>query len=317
MAALASTCLNYEVSFENMSFLSKSPNPFDALNEPAPSNPVGTGQANNLLGQDNLDNDEDSLTYKPTTDQDDNSTLGTALAKPPNQPALTNSGDSFNDEASVLTNLTTETLLSALIPDASTPGGLNLDNHLASTEATNHRKRPAETPLPDSPVPTAANLKPLELQDNHSKSPTKNTHKNSMEIKETALIMHSMNGDTTVLRDDNSENEEKLGAVANCTDESSKIEDASSGDASFDDAQPSPSVASRTASVKSCEKTALKAIKSVYKNKDRSPEQAPLPLEQEPSPNDASASAWWVTAPSGCTPNIRPFICFRLLDWEH
>jgi hypothetical protein len=251
MAALASTRLNYEVSFENMSFLAKSPNPFDALNEPAPSNPVGIGQANNLLGQDNLDNDEDSLTYMPTNDQDDNSTIGTALAKPSNQPALTNSDDAFNNEASVLTNLTTGTLLSALIPDASNPGGFNLDDHSASTEATNHRKRPAETPLPDSPVPTDANRKPLELQDNHAQPPTENTHETSMEIEATALIMHSMNGDTTALHDDNYID----------------MEDSSSGDASIDDAQASPSVTSRTASVKSCEKTPLKAIKLVYKNK--------------------------------------------------
>jgi hypothetical protein len=98
-----------------------------------------------------------------------------------------------------------------------TPGGLNLDDPSASTEATNHRKCPAEAPLSEPPIPTADNLEPLKLQNNHAKSPTKNTHENSMEIEETALIMHSMNGDTTDLRDDNSENEEKLGTVANRT----------------------------------------------------------------------------------------------------
>jgi hypothetical protein len=252
-----------------MSFLSKSPNPFDALNEPAPSNPVGTGQANNILGQDNLDIDEDSLTYEPTNDQDDNSTLGTALAKPSTQPALTNSDDAFTDEASVLTNLTTGTLLSALIPEASNPGGLYLDDHLASTEATNHRKRPAETPLPDSPIPMIANRKPLELQDNHSNSPTENTHETSMEIEETAPIMHSMNGDMTVLHDNHNENEEKLGDIANRTDEYIDMEDSSSEEASIDNAQPSPRMASQTASVKSCEKTPLKAIKLVYKYKNK------------------------------------------------
>jgi hypothetical protein len=296
MAALASTRLNYKVSFENMSFPSKkSPNPFNALNAPAPSNPDGTGQENNLLGRDNPDksNDEDSLTYKPTTDQDDNSTLGTALANPSNQPARTNSGDAFNDEASVLTNLTTGTLLSALIPDASIPGEPNHDDHSASTEATTHRKRPAEAPLPESPIPTNDNHKPLELQDNHTKSSTENSHENSMEIEEAALIMQSMKSDTTDLCDNPSKNEEKLGAVANCTDESSKMETASSGDASINDAQPSPSVASHTsASVKSCEKTPLKAIKSVYKNKVNSASRARQKSQTGgASPNGAGANS--------------------------